>query len=151
MNLIIFSRIWCSTFVHCLGMPGVNVCQDSGWLTWVTCHGGCLLLSGGVVLIGMQGWNVALRGDLIQEWRLRGSHRTHINTQTKLMAAITAIGDVPALSPVGGTETRSSTGGESRAIGGKRDASMWRLVGAHIALVEGKLETIRSNRFLPFH
>ena len=44
--------------------------------------------------------------------------------QTKLMAAITATGDVPALSPVGGTETRSSTGGESRAIGGKRDASM---------------------------
>ena len=40
------------------------------------------------------------------------------------MAAITATGDVPALSPVGGTETRSSTGGESRAIGGKRDASM---------------------------
>lgn len=39
------------------------------------------------------------------------------------MAAIMAIGEVPALSPVDETEIRGSTGGESRAIGGKRDAS----------------------------
>ena len=34
------------------------------------------------------------------------------------MAAITAIGEVPALSPVGEAEGRS-TGGESRAVGGR--------------------------------
>lgn len=35
------------------------------------------------------------------------------------MAAIMAIGEVPALSPMGETEIRGSIGGESRAIGGE--------------------------------
>lgn len=35
ISLIIFNRIWCSTLVYCLRLPGVNIFQDSSWLTWV--------------------------------------------------------------------------------------------------------------------